>query len=32
MERVDLLVAFLAVGAAVVSLTAWLWSTLGQQN
>jgi hypothetical protein len=29
MERSDLLIAFLALGAAVMSLGAWLWSTLG---
>ena len=30
MERSDLLIAFLAFGAAVMSLGAWLWSTLGE--
>jgi hypothetical protein len=29
MERSDLLIAFLAFGAAVSSLGAWLWSSLG---
>jgi hypothetical protein len=33
MERSDLLIAFLALGAAVMSLGAWLWSSLGvRQN
>jgi hypothetical protein len=29
MERSDLLIAFLAFGAAVSTLVAWLWSSLG---
>ncbi len=29
MERSDLLIAFLAFGAAVSCLGAWLWSSLG---
>ena len=32
MERTDLLIAFLAFGAAVLSLGAWLWSNLGEQQ
>ena len=32
MERIDLLIAFLAFGAAVLSLGAWLWSNLGEQQ
>jgi hypothetical protein len=32
MERSDLLIAFLALGAAVMSLGAWLWSTLGERE
>jgi hypothetical protein len=32
MERSDLLIAFLALGAAVMSLGAWLWSTLGKRQ
>ena len=32
MERTDLLIAFLAFGAAVMSLGAWLWSSLKDQN
>ena len=30
MERTDLLIGFLAFGAAVMTLWAWLWSTLSQ--
>jgi hypothetical protein len=32
MERSDLLLAFLAFGAAVMSLGAWLWSALGERK
>jgi hypothetical protein len=32
MERSDLLIAFLAIGAAVMSLGAWLWSSLGKRQ
>jgi hypothetical protein len=32
MERSDLLIAFLAFGAAVMSLGAWLWSSLGERD
>ena len=32
MERSDLLIAFLALGAAVMSLGAWLWWTLGERE
>ena len=32
MERPDLLIAFLAFGAAVMSLGAWLWSSLGKRQ
>lgn len=32
MERTDLLIAFLAFGAAVSTLTAWLWVSLGRQS
>jgi hypothetical protein len=32
MERSDLLIAFLAFGAAVMSLGFWLWSTLGERE
>jgi hypothetical protein len=32
MERSDLLIAFLAFGAAVMSLCAWLWSRLGERQ
>jgi len=32
MERTDLLIAFLAFGAAVMSLGAWLWSNLGERE
>ena len=28
MERTDLLIAFLAFGAAVCSLVAWLWASI----
>lgn len=28
MERTDLLIAFLAFGAAICSLAAWLWSAV----
>ena len=30
MERIDLLIGFLAFGAAVMTLWAWLWSSLTQ--
>ena len=30
MERIDLLIGFLAFGAAVMTLGAWLWSSLTQ--
>jgi hypothetical protein len=30
MERTDLLIAFLAFGAAVSTLMAWLWSSMAQ--
>jgi hypothetical protein len=29
MERTDLLIAFLALGAAVSTLMAWMWATMG---
>lgn len=29
MQRTDLLIAFLAFGAAVSSLMAWMWATVG---
>ena len=32
MERTDLLISFLAFGAAVMTLWAWLWSTLSQDR
>ena len=32
MERSDLLIAFLACGAAVMSLGFWLWSSLGERQ
>ena len=32
MERTDLLIAFLAFGAAVLSLGAWLWSNLAERQ
>ena len=32
MERSDLLIAFLAFGAAVMSLGVWLWSSLGKRQ
>jgi|1048.fasta_scaffold16399_4 hypothetical protein len=32
MERTDLLIAFLAFGAAVCSLAAWLWSAMAQPS
>lgn len=32
MERTDLLIAFLALGAAVLSLGAWMWSSFARSN
>jgi hypothetical protein len=32
MERSDLLIAFLALGAAVMTLGFWLWSTLEKRQ
>jgi hypothetical protein len=32
MERPELLIGFLAFGAAVMTLWAWLWSTLSQRE
>lgn len=32
MERPDLLIAFLAFGAAVCTLMAWLWSSMASQR
>jgi hypothetical protein len=32
MERTDLLIAFLALGATVTSLGAWLWSSVGERQ
>lgn len=32
MQRTDLLIAFLAFGAAVSTLMAWLWSSLAGQR
>ncbi len=32
MERTDLLIAFLAFGAAVCTLTAWLWASMAQPH
>jgi hypothetical protein len=32
MERSDLLIAFLAFGAAVMSLGFWLWSSIGDRQ
>ena len=32
MDRSDLLIAFLALGAAVMSLGAWMWSSLGERQ
>lgn len=32
MERNELFIAFLAFGAAVCTLAAWLWSSMGSQR
>ena len=32
MERIDLLIALLAFGAAVSSLMAWIWAALAQRD
>jgi len=32
MQRTDLLIAFLAFGAAVSTLMAWLWSSMGRSR
>lgn len=32
MQRTDLLMAFLAFGAAVGTLMAWLWASMAQQR
>ena len=32
MQRTDLLIAFLAFGAAVSTLMAWLWSAMGSSQ
>jgi hypothetical protein len=32
MERTDLLIGFLAFGAAVMTLGAWLWSSLAERD
>jgi hypothetical protein len=32
MERSDLLIAFLAFGASVCTLAAWLWSSISRQR